>query len=325
MTPGRTSRLWSTRTVAPSERFSFWREVVCEAVMNVGTEHPSDGFNGDLTCSQYGDMRFSAFTVSPHEVVRLKLHIGRSGNAHYLVSRQRSGVTRMSQNDDVCELQPGDVGLVDGTRPFRLEYLQPVDRVVAVIPYSQLHSRAPWLDRRPLNRMPANSSFSGLLSFYLERLAGPDCTSPWEAAALTDNVCNIVALMTATTERERSSVHPFAVLPTLDQMLIMLRRHLADPDLSPGMVAARLGVSLRTLQKRFQSANTTFGKWIVENRLLACQRAFGDPRHASFTISQIAYGWGFNDLSNFSKAFKTRFGVSPREYRRRMQSDNREA
>jgi AraC-like DNA-binding protein len=288
--------------------------------MNVGTEHPGDGFNGDLTCSQYGDMRFSAFTVSPHEVVRLKSHMGRSGHAHYLVSRQRSGVTRMSQNDDVCELQPGDVGLVDGTRPFRLEYLQPVDRVVAVIPHAQLHCRAPWLDQRPLNRMAAASPLSELLRFYLERLVGPDCSSAWEAAALTDNVCNIVALMTATTVRERSSVRQFAVLPTLDQMLIMLRRHLADPDLSPGMVAARLGVSLRTLHKRFQEADTTFGKWILENRLLACQRALEDPRHAPFTISQIAYGWGFNDLSNFSKAFKARFGVSPTEYRRAARS-----
>jgi AraC-like DNA-binding protein len=91
------------------------------------------------------------------------------------------------------------------------------------------------------------------------------------------------------------------------------------------MAAARLGISLRTLHKRFQDADTTFGKWILENRLLACQRAFEDPRHASFTISQIAYGWGFNDLSNFSKAFKARFGVSPTEYRRGLQSGNRES
>jgi AraC-like DNA-binding protein len=324
MTPGKTSRHWSTSTARPCEQFSFWREVVCEAVMNVGTEHPGDTFHGDLTCSQYGEMRFSAFTVSPHEVVRHKMHIARSSAADYLVSRQRSGVTRMAQNDDVCELQPGDVGLVDGTLPFRLEYLQSVDRVVAVIPHSQLHSRAPWLDRRPLNRITANSPFSELLRFYLERLVGPDCTSPWEAAALVDNVCNIVALMTATTMSERSSVRQFAVLPTLDQILIMLRRHLADPDLSPEIAAARLGVSLRTLHKRFRDADTTFGKWVLENRLLACQRAFEDPRHASFTISEIAFGWGFNDFSSFSKAFRARFGVSPTEYRRALNSGNRE-
>lgn len=74
-----------------------------------------------------------------------------------------------------------------------------------------------------------------------------------------------------------------------------------------------------------ESNHTTFGKWILENRLLACQRAVEDPRHASFTISQIAYGWGFNDLSNFSKAFKARFGVSPTEYRRGGLNGNREA
>jgi hypothetical protein len=60
MTPSKTNRHWSTSAVPPSERFSFWREAVCEAVLNVGTEHPGDRFNGELTCSQYGDMRFSA-------------------------------------------------------------------------------------------------------------------------------------------------------------------------------------------------------------------------------------------------------------------------
>lgn len=313
-----TSRHWSTRAVAPREQFAFWREAVCEAVLNVATEHPGDGFFGDITCSNYGDLRFAAFASTPHEVVRLKSHIRRSRDDHYLVSLQRSGSSRMFQGDDTCELRPGDVGLVDGTRPFRVEFPQTVDRVVAVIPHALLHSRAPWLDRRPLNRMAGESSLSGALRFYLERLAGPDCTSEAEAAALTDNLCNIIALMTAVTDRERSSARQFAIQPGLEQILVALRQHLADPDLSPRMLAERLQVSVRTIHKRFEDADTTFGQWVLDNRLQACRRALDDPRHAAFTISQIAYGWGFNDLSHFSKAFKARFGISPAQYRRKM-------
>jgi len=33
-------------------------------------------------------------------------------------------------------------------------------------------------------------------------------------------------------------------------------------------------------------------------------------------ISQIAYSVGFNDVSNFNHAFKRRFGMSPRQYRK---------
>lgn len=312
-----TSRHWSTSTVAPREQFAFWREAVCEAVLNVATEHPGDGFAGDITCASYGDLRFASFASTPHEVVRRTSHIGRSRDAHYLVSLQRSGTSRMFQNDDACELQPGDVGLVDGTRPFRVEFPQTVDRVVAVVPHAMLHSRAPWLGRRPLNHMAGDVSLSGALRFYLERLAGPDCTSASEAIALTDNLCNIIALMTATTERERNAVRNISAQTSLDQMLVMLRRHLADPDLSPAMLAERLRVSVRTIHKRFAEADTTFGQWVLDNRLQACRHALADPRHAAFTVSQIAYGWGFNDLSHFSKAFKARFGLSPAQYRRR--------
>lgn len=312
-----TIRRWSTNTVSPREQFAFWREAVCEAVLNVATEHPGEGFFGDITCSSHGDLRFASFASTPHEVVRLKSHIARSHDAHYLVSLQRGGVSRMFQGNAACELRPGDVGLVDGTRPFRVEFLERVDRVVAVIPHAQLRSRAPWLDARPLNRIAGNSPLSSALRFYLERLAGPDCDSTAEAAALTENVCNIIPLMTAANEGERSSVRRLAPQPGLDQMLFVLRRHLADPDLSPKILAERLRVSVRTIHKRFEDADTTFGQWVLDNRLLACRRALDDPRHAAFTISQIAFGWGFNDLSHFSKAFKARFGVSPAQYRRK--------
>ena len=33
------------------------------------------------------------------------------------------------------------------------------------------------------------------------------------------------------------------------------------------------------------------------------------------SVSQIAIDNGFNDLSHFSKAFRGRFGASPRDYR----------
>jgi AraC-like DNA-binding protein len=33
------------------------------------------------------------------------------------------------------------------------------------------------------------------------------------------------------------------------------------------------------------------------------------------TVSQVAYGMGFNDLSHFTKAFRARFGMPPGRYR----------
>ncbi len=308
------NRHWSTQAIAPGEQFAFWREAVCEAVLNVATEHPGEGFFGDIACAQYGHLRFAAFRSARHEIRRLKSHIGRSGDAHYLVSLQRRGACRMIQDDGACELQSGDLGVVDGTRPFRVEFPEAVDRIVAVIPHEQLHSRAPWLGRRPLRRIAASSPLSRALTFYLERLSGPDCASAVEAAVLSDNICNLVALMTAGSDGQRA----VTVQPGLDEIILTLRQHLADPELSPRMLAARLRMSVRTVHKRFEEADTTFGQWVLDHRLAACRRALEDPRQSPVTISEIAFGWGFNDLSHFSKAFKARFGLSPAQYRRQQ-------
>ena len=43
--------------------------------------------------------------------------------------------------------------------------------------------------------------------------------------------------------------------------------------------------------------------------------ALRDPRQRTRQISQIAYAWGFNDLSYFNRAFRRRFEVTPRDWR----------
>jgi AraC-like DNA-binding protein len=40
-----------------------------------------------------------------------------------------------------------------------------------------------------------------------------------------------------------------------------------------------------------------------------------DPRLAHRSISAIAFGWEFGDLSGFNRAFKDAYGISPSEMR----------
>jgi AraC-like DNA-binding protein len=308
-------RHWSTSDVSTRDQFAYWREAVCEAVLNVATERaPDRQFAGDIACAGYGDLRFAAFTSSPHQIVRRSSHIARSNHAHYLVSLQRSGVSRMQQCGQVCELQPGDIGIIDGARPFSVTFPQNVDRMLAVIPSGMLHSRAPWLQDRPIGVMHRDGALHTMLRTHIERLAGPDCGSTEEAELLSDNLCNLVALLTAREPAEHKASQ--ARLSDLDRMLAFLRRHLGDPALSPRSLAGHMQVSVRTIHNRFEKADTTFGRSLLHMRLEACRLALADPRCNGMTVSQIALGFGFNDLSHFTKAFRARFGVPPGLYRK---------
>ena len=69
----------------------------------------------------------------------------------------------------------------------------------------------------------------------------------------------------------------------------------------------------------FKSEPLTPAQYIWERRLEACSRDLLEPRLAGRTVAEIAYGRGFNDAAHFSRAFRERFGCSPREWRLRAQ------
>src|SRR5206468_3434619 len=143
-----------------------------------------------------------------------------------------------------------------------------VDRIVAVIPYRLLRPRAPWLDATPLNRLPVDSPLIDVCRVYIERLAAPDGIAAREALLLADNLCNLVALLTAPGESDRDALRTIRRDVAFDLMIAYLRTNLADPLLSPKMLARHMRVSVRTVHNRFEEAGTTFGRWILEHRLL---------------------------------------------------------
>ncbi len=94
-----------------------------------------------------------------------------------------------------------------------------------------------------------------------------------------------------------------------------IERRLDDPELTPARVAQAEGISERYLQKLFEAADDSFTHYVRERRL---QRAWADlsnPAESHRSISEIAYRHGFGDSAHFSRAFRNRFGLPPREFR----------
>jgi acetamidase/formamidase/AraC-like DNA-binding protein len=94
-----------------------------------------------------------------------------------------------------------------------------------------------------------------------------------------------------------------------------IERRLDDPELTPARVAQAEGISERYLQKLFEGVGDNFTHYVRERRL---QRAWADlsnPAEAHQSISEIAYRYGFVDSAHFSRTFRHRFGLPPREFR----------
>jgi AraC-like DNA-binding protein len=89
---------------------------------------------------------------------------------------------------------------------------------------------------------------------------------------------------------------------------------LDDTALTPSALASRFGYSLRTIHALFAKHGKTVSGEIRNRRLERCHLAL-TRLAADQNIADIAAGCGFTDASHFSKAFKARYGVGPREFR----------
>lgn len=307
--------VWSTDGARAHERYSYWREALCQSVFNISIEAVPERFYASMTARSCGPLRFFRSEASGYRVVRSRHDIENAPADHYSVYLQVSGKAVIEQGDETFTYHPNDISISDGRYPFRADLPGAGARAIAVIPRAMIDRRAPWLSRRPLHRLAATSRFVDLAGRHIMELTADGSTLNDRAAALlTDNLCNLLALASA------PDIAPSRLEPKLqtEAIFAFCRQHLHQPELSPQFVADHFGISLRTLHLRFHNTGRSFGRWVLENRLDACRDALHDPSQGSLNISEIAYRWGFNDLSHFNKAFRARFDAAPREWRKRI-------
>jgi AraC-like DNA-binding protein len=301
---------WSTADIHPRERFSYWREAVCSAVFGISIEASSEHFSACMTARSSGSFRFAKSESTGYHVVRNRRDIASAPSDHYSIYLQLSGQTVSMLDDETIAFSADDIGIYDGRQPFRAAHAG--RRAIAVVPRAMIDRRAPWLRGRPPRKFASKSSFLNIARCHLMELSsGESGLSESATSLLTENLCNMVALATAT------DIPPSRLEPELqvEALLAFCRQNLHDPELSPHRAAAHLGISIRTLHSRFRQIGQTFGHWVLDNRLDACRTALRDRNHRTLNISEIAYRWGFNDLSYFNKAFRARFDMTPGEWR----------
>jgi AraC family transcriptional regulator, positive regulator of tynA and feaB len=103
--------------------------------------------------------------------------------------------------------------------------------------------------------------------------------------------------------------------PRLSAALVRAARQviddrLADPDLSPPVVARELRVSVRALHRAFATADDTVAACIRRRRIERARQDLTAPLSA-WTVSDVAARWHFADSSHFIRAYRKHYGETP--------------
>src|SRR6202043_461961 len=131
-------------------------------------------------------------------------------------------------------------------------------------------------------------------------------------AAVAQGLADLLPTFVTPTTEAGGTATQAAILHRLCQTI---ERKLDDPNLTPAKVAEAEGISERYMQKLFEGSGSSFTHYLRERRLQRTSAELSNPAEAHHSISEIAYRNGFNDSAHFSRAFRHRFGLSPREFR----------
>jgi len=76
------------------------------------------------------------------------------------------------------------------------------------------------------------------------------------------------------------------------------------------VVAQALGISVRSLHLAFEPTGTSFVEHVMRRRLQECRAALERPTPGR-SITDVAFAWGFANLTTFYRAFRREFGMAP--------------
>jgi AraC family transcriptional activator of tynA and feaB len=118
-----TRHLWSTSDVDSRQRFSYWRDAVCQAILHVDAEPQGlENFEAHISGGSIGGARFASFVSKPHRIVRTRAHVSRSGESGYLVSWQQAGRSQIVQGDTSILLETREIGVIDVEKSFHVDF-----------------------------------------------------------------------------------------------------------------------------------------------------------------------------------------------------------
>lgn len=293
------------------EKYQDWLAKINQ-VCGQFAARPLDGdFHGEIDTSYAGSLKLSTVTSRNVNLYRTRQEIGRGNDAWFYTVFQLSGKASIEQDDRQVKLEPGDMTLIDASRPCSILWQQTSRQVSLLLPRqlleNQLRGSAIGVATRLDKSLPMVQLSQRLLH---ESMSSPMLSASESEAALDAIVCLLRPML------HQQDVQPSRREKQFSRIMALIDDAIQEEHLRPEWLAGETGMSLRSLYRLFADQGLVVAQYIKNRRLDLCARALQSARDDE-KLAGIGYRWGFSDHSHFSTAFKQRFGMSPGEYRKR--------
>lgn len=275
---------------------------------NCQAQEPEARFQSSFHSQELGPVAVSRIACSP-----VTIH-GMRGSAsqrdYFVVCILNQGEATLSQSGRTATQRSGDILIFDCALAFSYQMHGECAGIWVRVPKTMLSIRVTNAQAITARCIPHSQLLTNLASTLLSEVLGLELKgdSPAAMRIATALVDVIAAILESYVESESVGCPRLANM--LDTAKSAIIAGIENPNLDLEDISQRVGVSRRTLNRLFSQEGTTPTRWLWEKRLELSKSLLENGSRNR--VTDVALSCGFSDFSHFSRAFKSRFGVTPK-------------
>ncbi len=313
-----TSR-FDTHAHARGEQLLAWRERVGHVVDVVPSNRQLEaGFRGEIDRYATGAFSFTDCTTDTLVMERTVARVStdrRRDYAFHLYVQGDAGLTTGMRRKRSADESATRIVAIDMNQPFHV--VRPACRVLSLfVPQEIVDADLPYAESIHGLGIAPQTPMAQLSLAHALSLAD---TLPQLDAAQATEAMQVAAQLLVSAYRGEARLSERGRAAAQAAVMAQVRRYvdanLHQGDLTPSAVVAALQLKRATIYRWFEQEGG-LGAYIRHRRL----REAADElvRFPHLLVTEIAYGLGFNSASDFTRAFRRAFGMSPLDMRARV-------
>ncbi|WP_305565450.1 helix-turn-helix domain-containing protein [Polaromonas sp.] len=236
--------------------------------------------------------------------------IRRDPGENYFLIFQDHGRAVMCQESTQFQMKPGDVALIDSTKPSDFIYAGLRSQQISVhLPRDEMRLRFGTKIQSTLGILKQDALGLAMRAILVKMLEPAN----HESGHLKEAFMAVFGSFLHERYGHGVPARLRGNHTLLSAALQQISLRFPDPAFNAVSLATTLNVPPRSLQRLFQSLGETPSRSILNTRLSASHDRLKLQVGSLHTrlVSSVAYGCGFNDLSFFYREFRKKYGVTP--------------
>lgn len=308
---------WNSLEYSPRDQFEAWRSALSDSHLKWSLDKSSSSqFHGKIKMRHLGGIRLLYCDCEPCFGKRTASEVHQSDGEYFGLLYIYDGSEVVFHEGQSVQLKKDSFMIWDSTKPIEFKLFSDTKKVTLLVPQDRMRAQLPQVDDYLGKHIDFSKGLNAVAASHITALGN-------EVNAIDKGIGNsaidlTLELITTCLQAGRAT-RPMtkATQDLFDMVMDFIQKNLDHPDLGPLLLSNTFHISTRYLHLLFAEKGLSVSHCILDKRLEQCRRQLVHLNPYKDSITKIAFQWGFNDSAHFSKVFKKKYGITPREYQNR--------